>query len=298
MVDLIEYGNPRVTVLISCFNYCQYVGQAIQSILTQDYPNIELIVIDDGSTDASWRVISELADEHNFIAVRNQNQGLIATLREGVARATGKYFSSLNADDIKLPCAISALVSLMEKDQSLGVAGGACQLIDAEGKVRRKLSVKAIQGAFDDVFLRRAHLCAPTLLFRTATILGSQALDSRYPIDDLQMALFVTSNGWKVAVTPEILGNYRVHDANMSSNMLWEYHHVCRLYERYSYSSVYVAARQIVAQRYARAAALKNRSDVLGHALEDIRKFNGRLEFRTVIALIYRRIKNWYSMKS
>lgn len=296
MTDLTEYGGPRVTVLISCFNYSQYVGQAIQSILAQDYPNIELIVIDDGSTDASWRVIRELADEHHFIAVRNQNQGLIASVREGVARATGKYFSSLNADDMKHPCAISALVSMMEQDELLGVVGGACQLIDAAGKVRRKLSVKAIQGTFDDVFLRRAHLCAPTLLFRTEAILGPQALDSRYPIDDLQMALFVTSSGWKVAVTSEILGNYRVHDANMSRNMLWEYQHVCRLYERYSYSSAYVAARRIVAQRYARAAALKNQGDMLGHALDDIRKFNGRLEFRTVIALIYGRIKNWYSI--
>lgn len=104
--------SPLVSVVLPAYNHARYVAQAIASVAAQTYPNIELVVIDDGSTDATASVIAEsragFARPSRFFA--RENRGAPATLNEGAALATGRYLAFLNSDDFYAPERIAMLV--------------------------------------------------------------------------------------------------------------------------------------------------------------------------------------------
>ena len=104
--------SPLVSVVLPAYNHARYVAQAIASVASQRYPNIELIVIDDGSTDGSAAVIAEALTRVTcpvrFIV--RENRGAPATLNEGAALARGRYLAFLNSDDYYAPDRIASLV--------------------------------------------------------------------------------------------------------------------------------------------------------------------------------------------
>lgn len=96
---------PRFSVVICNYNYARFVGDAIRSALEQDYPadRLEVIVVDDGSTDESRTVYAQFAGDTRFTAVLQQNRGQTATYEAGVRRATGDFVCLLDSDDQYLP---------------------------------------------------------------------------------------------------------------------------------------------------------------------------------------------------
>ena len=92
---------PKVSIVITCYNYAQFVGQAIDSALRQTYANTEIVVIDDGSTDGSWAIISSYSDR--LVAVRQENRGHIGAYNRGFKESTGDIVVFLDADDLLYP---------------------------------------------------------------------------------------------------------------------------------------------------------------------------------------------------
>lgn len=91
--------NPTVSVIIPCYNYEQYVSRSIKSAAEQSYKDIEIIVINDGSTDDSDAKIKDLKKKYNFQYYSRENRGIIATRNEGIQKAKGDYLIQLDADD-------------------------------------------------------------------------------------------------------------------------------------------------------------------------------------------------------
>lgn len=91
--------KPTVSVIITCYNYDHYVGEAIQSVLQQTYSEIELIVINDGSTDNSDNIIRQLQKESNFTYYSQENLGVVKTRNNGVSVSNGEFVMQLDADD-------------------------------------------------------------------------------------------------------------------------------------------------------------------------------------------------------
>lgn len=111
---------PQVSIVIPCYNGETFVREAIDSALAQTYPRVEVVVIDDGSTDRSWEVIRSYGNR--IRPVHQKNQGLPATRNVGISRASGDYFLFLDADDIIAEDTVQALVE---------AAGGAEETIAA-----------------------------------------------------------------------------------------------------------------------------------------------------------------------
>jgi|GEM_PF-1691401 len=99
--------NPLVSVIIPNFNNQDYVGEAIKSTLNQTYKNVEIIVIDDGSTDASWSVIKSFP---SVKAIRQTNQGACVARNTGLKIASGEYIKFLDSDDCLIEDCISMQV--------------------------------------------------------------------------------------------------------------------------------------------------------------------------------------------
>ena len=133
-VKSLEKENPLVSIVIPSYNHAQFVQETIQSVIEQDYENIELIIIDDGSKDNSVDVIKEMipACEERFIRFEfrsRSNKGLPITLNECLGWANGKFFSPVASDDILLSHKISTLLNAWNNDKSLAVVFGDAEFI-------------------------------------------------------------------------------------------------------------------------------------------------------------------------
>jgi len=128
--------KPLVTVCIPVYNHEKYVAESIQSVIDQDYENIELIIINDGSKDNSDNIINQYLDKCKDRFVRfeyrdRENKGLSATLNESLEWAKGKYYSPIASDDVLLKNKISLLTNKLEElDESYAIAFGDASFVD------------------------------------------------------------------------------------------------------------------------------------------------------------------------
>ncbi|TFD84560.1 glycosyltransferase family 2 protein [Cryobacterium lactosi] len=119
-------GRPTVSVVVPCYNYGRYLPEAVGSILSQPGVDLEVIIVDDHSTDGSELVAAELAARHEQVRlIRNAvNKRHIATYNRGLAETTGDYVVLLSADDMLADGALARAVALMERYPNVGLVYG------------------------------------------------------------------------------------------------------------------------------------------------------------------------------
>ena len=127
-------SRPRVSVVIPCYNYGHFLPDAVHSVLNQRGVDLEVIIVDDASSDASLEVARQLAAEDSRIEVveHQENQGHIASYNDGLSRASGEYLLLLSADDLLTPGSIERSVGLLEANPSVGFAYGFSQEFETE----------------------------------------------------------------------------------------------------------------------------------------------------------------------
>lgn len=127
--------SPLVSVVIPSYNHSAYLPEAITSVLSQSGVQLELIIIDDGSTDASWALIEEAARGDDRIrALRQENRGAHAAITRGLQLAGGQFLTVLNSDDRYRPDRLATLVALADANEGLDFIATGLQLIDAQGQ--------------------------------------------------------------------------------------------------------------------------------------------------------------------
>src|SRR3989344_3204500 len=106
--------NKIVSVIIPAYNAGHYLGEAIESALAQTYPAVEIIVVDDDSTDNTQEIAHWYSAERNIIYIHQENKGLSAARNAGIHAAQGEYIALLDSDDIFLPSKIERQVAYLE----------------------------------------------------------------------------------------------------------------------------------------------------------------------------------------
>lgn len=182
MSDASTTNLPLVSVICLCYNQAAYVQQALQSVLSQTYEAVELIIADDASTDGSRVVIERFAQDqpHIQLILNNNNQGNCRTFNKALALAKGKYVIDLAADDVLLNDRIEKQVAVFEQQgESCAVVYSNATLINEKGIELRKYFAtdhygKAIrQVPSGDVYERLLwddFICPPTTMFRKAIL--------------------------------------------------------------------------------------------------------------------------------
>jgi glycosyltransferase involved in cell wall biosynthesis len=122
---------PLVSVVIPCFNHAHYLEASLGSVRAQNWPVVESIVVDDGSTDDTASAARALGAS---IVVRQTNQGLSRARNAGLAAARGKYVLFLDADDKLLRHAVRSGVAVLEQNPAAAVVGRRCRIMDAVGR--------------------------------------------------------------------------------------------------------------------------------------------------------------------
>jgi glycosyltransferase involved in cell wall biosynthesis len=124
---------PKVSIVTPSFNQASFLEQTLRSVLEQDYPNLEYIVIDGGSSDGSLEIIQKYADRLAYWQSQ-PDQGQTDAINQGFARASGEILAWLNSDDLLLPGAVSAAVRALQVHPEAAMVYGDTLLINAEGK--------------------------------------------------------------------------------------------------------------------------------------------------------------------
>lgn len=127
--------DPTLTVCIPNYNHGRFIGQALESVLSQSVPATEIIVIDDASTDDSIAVIERYAQEHPSIRLitKPSNKGVFDSVAAGLSLAQGEYFYLLAADDHVLPGFFERTISLLREHPKAGMCAVALKFIDPHG---------------------------------------------------------------------------------------------------------------------------------------------------------------------
>lgn len=130
-------SNQKVSVLVPAFNRADFIEETIESVLQQDYPDLELIVVDDGSTDGTYEILCRYAEQHRvklFTHKNRVNRGQSASLNLGLKRAEGNYIAVLDSDDKFLPGKVSSQVNFLKANSHIGLVYGMGEAIDESGR--------------------------------------------------------------------------------------------------------------------------------------------------------------------
>lgn len=136
VTSAVESGLPRITIVTPSFNQGAYLRETIESVLGQDYPNLEYIVIDGGSTDGSVDIIRQYETRLAYW-VSEKDRGQSHALNKGFQRATGEWLNWLNSDDVLFPGALHAIAAAVSRNNGLDLVSGINAVGDERGRIRR-----------------------------------------------------------------------------------------------------------------------------------------------------------------
>ncbi len=209
--------NSIVSIIIPNYNHAQFVGDAINSVLDQDYRNFEIIVVDDGSTDNSHEVINNFGDQVRYIW--QENQGLSAARNTGIKHAKGSYIGVLDADDMYEPAYLSTMMSaLLENPTADGIYCG-YQFVDQSNNPLPQIEARAIpSNELYHVLLDGDFLVPESMFVRRYCYDWAGPFDtSLRACEDWDMWLRI-SKKFKIIHITQILTRHRILHGSMSTD--------------------------------------------------------------------------------
>lgn len=239
--------NNLVSVLIPAYNHENYIQETIESIINQTYPNIELIILDDGSKDKTWEKITELKPkcENRFVKIHfetKQNEGTCMTLNKLLKLSSGEFVYIIASDDLAKPQAIEEEVKFLQDNPDYALAVGDNEYVDSMGKqifrtpktftsniknakyktVKEFLSSKLKIDFLSDDFgsyktLYKENYIPNGYLIRKNIFETIGNFTKNAPLEDFWLMLQI-SKYKKMKYIDEILFSYRIHDTNTIGN--------------------------------------------------------------------------------
>jgi GT2 family glycosyltransferase len=227
---------PRFTVVIPAYQAEATLADAVESVLVQSAADLDLLIVDDGSTDATSAVANEYRSDPRVTVIRQANSGLAASRNAGIARAQTEFVAFLDADDLWMPRFLEVTGSLLEANPDAGFAYADGWAFDDVTRRVRRASVMARQRPptpppdnAEDFLL---ELVERNFILAEATVRRS-ALDSTGPFDeslpaveDYDLWLRMVSAGFRGVSTPELLLIRRDRPDSMSKDfvLMWQMH--------------------------------------------------------------------------
>ena len=244
--------TPLVTIAIPCYNHAVFVQDSIRSVINQTYKNIELIIIDDGSTDQSVNKIKEMLIECEQRFTRFEfrdrpNKGLCNTLNEALEWAQGDYFCVIASDDQMLPEKTSLQISSFKSD-TVGVFGGV-NIINNKNQILSSRVREYSETGFEDILLNKHDLPASSQMFKTDILRQVGGYNPNVKVEDWDLLLRMSKLNKKMVYMPQLLINYRKHDSNISSDNTFMYTEMIKILDQYVDEPKYAQALYIVKKR-------------------------------------------------
>lgn len=261
-----------VTVVIPSYNHAPYIRQAVESVLAQSHLNLELIVIDDGSTDASLNYLRTVRDPR-YTLIEQTNAGAHNAINNGLSLAKGQYLAILNSDDVFHPDRLAVCISRLENGVDLVASW--IELINQKGKV---LGVKEgwrnmLPWAFTPPSIRPTgvdeftlNLLMTNFVSTTSNIVFTRRLYEKTGgmrnlrfVHDWDFLLRAAQN-FRCELIEMPLLQYRTHEANtISSNRTWMLFEICWIFA--------VHMKRFVGKVFPNSTSISDEIEFLAHSV-------------------------------
>ncbi|MBC7490409.1 MAG: glycosyltransferase [Glaciimonas sp.] len=203
---------PRVSIITPTYNQAEYLAETIDSVLTQDYPNIEYIVIDDGSTDTTPDILRRY--KNSIRSERHDNIGQARTLNKGWEISNGSILGYLSSDDILYPGAIRKLVEILENDNFIVCAYPDADVIDHKSRIVKKNVCRPFDLA--ELVVRQECHIGPGALFRRAAFNTAGGWKAELKLaPDREFWIRLATYG-RFEFCRDVLAGYRMHPDSIS----------------------------------------------------------------------------------
>lgn len=217
-----QSGTHRISVVMPVFNGGAFLRQAIESVLNQNRSELELLAVDDGSTDGSDSVLEHFAERDARVRVITHptNLGIVAALNRGVCEARSEYVAIANADDVSAPDRLTRQAALLDSCPRLAAVGTALQTINETGKKGPRFYFPTNPTTVRSTLMRHNCLAHPSVMFRRSAVMSAGGYRFDYVEDyDLWLRL---SQRFDLASLAEPLVLYRLHARQLSLSQLEE----------------------------------------------------------------------------
>ncbi|MBC7601789.1 MAG: glycosyltransferase [Ramlibacter sp.] len=210
---------PLVSVLVPVFNAERYVEAAVRSVLGQTFCDFELLIIDDGSTDDSLRIVRVLAEGDSRVRLTSRmNKGLVDTLNELLLGARSPFIARMDADDLAHPARFERQLQAFDTDPELLIVGSDVHSIDDRGRYLMTIVMPHEHDAIDAFTMGAVNgcgMCHPSMMFRAQAFdLAGSYRKEFWPAEDADLVLRIAEHG-RVFNLPEPLLSYRVHSGSI-----------------------------------------------------------------------------------
>jgi glycosyltransferase involved in cell wall biosynthesis len=206
---------PRISIVTLSFNQGRFLGDAIESILGQNYPNLDYIVVDPGSTDESRDIIARYAGR--LTALLDPDTGPADGLNHGFAAATGDIFGYINADDLLLSGALETVGRHFSARPDIDAILGNGILINADGKLRRR--VKTSPFNLKTFALSAMTFCQQGHFFRRSAFVASGGFNvENRTCWDVELLADMALAGARMVNVPEQLGAFRLYGETITGS--------------------------------------------------------------------------------
>ncbi|MGK2925649.1 MAG: glycosyltransferase family 2 protein [Lysobacterales bacterium] len=199
----------KFSIVTISFNQAQFLEQAIRSVIEQDYPDVEYIVVDPGSTDGSREIIERYRDRIDRIIFEPDN-GPADGLNKGFAQATGDIFGFINSDDYLLPGALSTVSKAFSSRLKIDVLSGHALIVDANGIQKNRFYSRRF--SLDRFIYGAATLAQQSTFFRSGAFInaGGFNVDNRIAWDG-ELWVDMALTGAMFGRIPAFLSAFRIH---------------------------------------------------------------------------------------
>ena len=209
--------TPKVTVLLPVFNGEKYLREAIDSILAQTFTDFEFLIIDDGSTDNTWDILTSFQDPRVRLIKNSVNMGLTRALNKGLGLARGEYVARMDADDISLPERLQRQEAFLDINQNIAMVGCWVEMIDENGQKTKRVNFPIVPYLLRWRLLFTNTFAHSAVMFRKDAALGVGGYSEklRYAQDyDLWSRISIH---WDVANIPSELVEWRFWKEGISA---------------------------------------------------------------------------------
>jgi glycosyltransferase involved in cell wall biosynthesis len=206
--------QPLISVVIPCYNQAGYLAEAIESVLDQTYEHREIVVVDDGSPDATAEVAARYP---GMVYVRQAHQGLAAARNTGVVASSGELVVFLDADDRLMPRALELGVECLRANPGAAFVFGGYRRIDTDTDRRERVHVPTYRGDIYLAFLSRNVMGMHGAgVFRRDALLAVETYDRELRASEDYDLCLRLSRRFPAACHPHVVAEYRMHQENMS----------------------------------------------------------------------------------
>ena len=233
--------HPKISIITPSFNQGDFIEQTILSVLSQDYPNLEYLVMDGGSSDTTLTILKKYSGKVTWISEADKGQA--HAINKGLRRASGSIVGYLNTDDVLLPGTLKKVADAFINDPQTVWVTGKCRIVDEENnEIRRPITVykNTLLGSHNfSLLLMTNYISQPATFWHREALESAGYLDEnlRYVMDyEYWLRLY---SRWPPVFIPEYLAVFKIHRNSKTTST--------------GHKDVYVDEEKIVVGRYVRS---------------------------------------------